>query len=80
LDELEEPVLDALDRRIELLDDAINCTGGFKILLLPGKGDTDNLAVFRVRKITTDLKGNSVSYDLRICMHTGMDGRWHNMG
>ena len=33
---------------------------------------TDNLAVFRVRKTTTDLKGNGVSYDLRICMHTGM--------
>jgi hypothetical protein len=47
LDKLEEPVLDALDKRIELSDDAINSTGGYK-MLLTGKGDTDNLAVFRV--------------------------------
>lgn len=67
LDEQEEAVLDALDKRIELSDDAINSTvGGYK-MLLTGKGDPYRQPVFRVRKTTTDFNGNGVTTCVSAC-------------
>jgi hypothetical protein len=67
LDELEEPVLDGLDKRTELSDDAINSTvGGYK-MLLTGKGDPYRQPVFRVRKTTTDFNGNGVTTCVSAC-------------